>query len=47
MTFAQNILLRGSGFEVVWPQMVAMTISGALFLGFALLRFRKMLEQQG
>ena len=47
MTFAQNILLRGAGFEVVWPQMVAMTISGALFLGFALLRFRKMLEQQG
>ena len=47
MTFAQNILLRGAGFEVVWPQMVVMTISGALFLGYALLRFRKMLEQQG
>ena len=47
MTFAQNILLRGAGFEVVWPQMVAMTISGALFLGFALFRFRRMLEQQG
>ena len=47
MTFAQNILLRGAGFDVVWPQMVAMTISGALFLGFALLRFRRMLEQQG
>lgn len=47
MTFAQNILLRGAGFEVVWPQMVAMIISGALFLGFALFRFRKMLEQQG
>ena len=47
MTFAQNILLRGAGFDVVWPQMVAMTISGALFLGFALFRFRRMLEQQG
>ena len=47
MTLAQNVLLRGAGFDVVWPQMVAMTISGALFLGFALLRFRKMLEQQG
>lgn len=47
ITFAQNILLRGAGFDVVWPQMAAMTISGALFLGFALLRFRKMLEQQG
>ena len=47
MTFAQNILLRGAGFEVVWPQMVAMTISGALFLGFALFRLRRMLEQQG
>lgn len=47
MTLAQNVLLRGAGFDVVWPQMVAMTISGALFLGFALFRFRKMLEQQG
>lgn len=47
VTFAQNVLLRGAGFEVVWPQMVAMTISGALFLGYALFRFRKMLEQQG
>ena len=47
MTLAQNVLLRGAGFDVVWPQMVAMTISGALFLGFALLRFRRMLEQQG
>ena len=47
VTFAQNVLLRGAGFEVVWPQMVVMTISGALFLGYALLRFRKMLEQQG
>ena len=47
ITLAQNVLLRGAGFDVVWPQMVAMTISGALFLGFALLRFRRMLEQQG
>ena len=47
MTLAQNVLLRGAGFDVVWPQMVAMTISGALFLGFALFRFRRMLEQQG
>ena len=46
MTLAQNVLLRGAGFDVVWPQMVAMTISGALFLGFALFRFRRMLEQQ-
>ena len=27
MTLAQNVLLRGAGFDVVWPQMVAMTIS--------------------
>lgn len=47
ITLAQNVLLRGAGFDVVWPQMVAMTISGALFLGFALFRFRRMLEQQG
>ena len=47
MKFAQNILFRGAGLEIVWPQMLAMLLLGMLLLGLALLRFRKMLEQQG
>ena len=47
MEFAQNILFRGAGLEIVWPQMLAMLLLGVLLLGLALLRFRKMLEQQG
>ena len=47
MEFAQNILFRGAGLEIVWPQMLAMLLLGLLLLGLALLRFRKMLEQQG
>ena len=47
MKFAQNILFRGAGLEIVWPKMLAMLLLGLLLLGLALLRFRKMLEQQG
>ncbi|MGF6148138.1 Inner membrane transport permease yhhJ [Kingella potus] len=47
MKFSQNILFRGAGLETVWVQMLIMALIGAAFLGLALLRFRKMLEQQG
>lgn len=39
--FAQAILYRGAGFEVVWPDFVAVAAIGALFFVVALLRFRK------
>lgn len=45
--FAQDVLFRGAGIGIVWPQMVVMAVLGAAFLACALLRFRKMLEQQG
>lgn len=45
--FAQAVLLRGAGLETVWPQLALLTVMGALFLGLALFRFRKMLEKQG
>jgi ABC-2 type transport system permease protein len=41
VSFAQAILYRGAGFLVVWPQFVIVALIGALFLGLALLRFRK------
>jgi len=46
MKFAQNIMFRGAGIGIVWPQMVALALLGVAFLGFALIRFRRMLEQQ-
>ncbi len=39
--FAQAILYRGAGIEVVWRQFLAVAVIGVLFLGLALLRFRK------
>jgi ABC-2 type transport system permease protein len=45
VTAGQAILYRGAGLDVVWPQMLAITlIGGALFTG-ALARFRKTLSQ--
>ena len=42
---AQAILYRGAGFEVVWPQFLAiLAIGGAMFCG-ALMRFRKTISQ--
>ena len=45
--FAQGILFRGAGIRIVWPQMVVLMMLGLLFLGLALMWFRKMLERQG
>ena len=39
--FAQAILYRGAGFDVVWPDFVAVAGIGAVFFAVALLRFRK------
>ena len=40
VSYAQAILFRGAGFNVVWPKFVAVGVIGALFLVLALLRFR-------
>ncbi len=45
VSFAQAILYRGAGFDVVWPQYLAVAAMGALFLGLGLLRFRKVATQ--
>jgi ABC-2 type transport system permease protein len=41
------VIYRGAGLDIVWPELLVMAITGAVFLLFALFRFRKMLEQQG
>ena len=40
VSFAQAILYRGAGLDVVWPQFLAVAGIGALFLALSLLRFR-------
>lgn len=47
MKLSQDVMFRGASFAIVWPQMVIMALLGTGFLGLALIRFRKMLEQQG
>jgi ABC-2 type transport system permease protein len=41
VVFAQAILYRGAGIDVVWPQFIIVAAIGGLFLGLALLRFRR------
>ncbi|MGP0094233.1 MAG: ABC transporter permease [Xanthobacteraceae bacterium] len=43
--FAQSILYRGAGFDVVWPQFLAVGLIGGLFFGLAILRFRSVASQ--
>jgi hypothetical protein len=41
VSFAQSILYRGAGIEVVWSQFLIVGTIGGLFFAFAVLRFRK------
>jgi ABC-2 type transport system permease protein len=45
VSFAQAILYRGAGFDVVWPQFLAVTTIGGLFFVAALFRFRRAAAQ--
>jgi ABC-2 type transport system permease protein len=42
---AQAVLFRGAGFSVVWPQIVALVVIGAVLFCGALLRFRKSIRE--
>ncbi len=41
VSFAQAILYRGAGLDVVWPQFLIVALIGGVFFALALLRFRK------
>ena len=43
ISFAQSVLYRGAGPEIVWPDLLAIAGLGVLFFIAALARFRKML----
>jgi ABC-2 type transport system permease protein len=45
VSFAQSILYRGGGIDVVWPQFIAVALIGGLFFGLAILRFRSVATQ--
>ena len=45
VSFAQAILYRGAGFDVVWREYAAVAAIGMLFLGLGLLRFRRVATQ--
>ncbi len=45
VSFAQAIFYRGAGFSEVWPRFLAVALIASLFLGLAVLRFRKVAEQ--
>jgi len=45
VSFAQAILFRGAGFDVVWTKYRAVALIGGLFLAVAVLRFRKVTAQ--
>ncbi len=45
VSFAQSILYRGAGFDVVWPQFVFVAVVGGLFFFLAMLRFRSTAAQ--
>ena len=45
VSFAQSILYRGAGIDVVWPQFAIVALVGGLFFGLAILRFRSATAQ--
>jgi len=45
VSFAQAILYRGAGFDVVWPEFLAVALVGGVFFGLAVLRFRSVAAQ--
>ena len=47
VVFAQDVLYRGAGFSIVWPEMLAMSAIGAVYFGLALNRFRQVFFGSG
>ena len=41
VSFAQAILYRGAGLDIVWPQFILVAVIGGAFFAFAAARFRK------
>ena len=44
LVIIRGIFLKGSGFDILWPQMLALAILGGIVFTFSSLRFRKKME---
>ncbi len=44
VSLAQAVLFRGAGFDVVWPQLLALSGIGAVLFVLSLWRFRSFLR---
>jgi ABC-2 type transport system permease protein len=44
MEIVRGVFLKGAGFSVLWPQMLALAIFGVSILGLSALRFHKRLD---
>ena len=44
LVIIRGIFLKGSGFDILWPQMFALAILGGIVFTFSSLRFRKRME---
>lgn len=45
VSFAQAVLYRGAGLDIVWPQLLAMTVIGGVIFAISGLRFRRTLVE--
>ncbi|MEP9396958.1 ABC transporter permease [Mesorhizobium sp. KR2-14] len=45
VSFAQSILYRGAGIDVVWREFLAVALIGGVFFGLAIMRFRSIASQ--
>ena len=45
VSFAQAVLYRGAGFDLVWKDCTVIAALGLVFFGVALVRFRRMVAQ--
>ena len=43
VVFAQDVLYRSADFSIVWPEILATSAVGAIYFGFALRRFRRVI----
>ena len=43
VSFAQAVLYRGAGLDIVWPQLVALVVISGVIFAISGLRFRKTL----
>jgi ABC-2 type transport system permease protein len=44
MEIVRGVFLKGSGFDVLWPQVTALAVFGAIIMSLSVLRFRKRLD---